>query len=92
MNLIELHRQELERRVTDGEIKETSKQTYQTDASKVLEAVVGVLPVEVIVGCIDAWGARGSNYTPVINQLRRLALQKKGQPEGRLPIRAAVLD
>ena len=48
MNLIEEYEHELEQRVTAGEITEKTKNTTMYGPAKILEALVGTLPVSVV--------------------------------------------
>lgn len=76
MNLITEYRNVLQERVRNGTLSEVTKDTYMTDAAKVLEALVGMMPVEVVQAYIEARGARG-DYTTVIRDLAVIAQERR---------------
>ena len=76
MNLIEEYEQELERRVKAGEITEKTKNTTMYGPAKILEALVGTLPVSVVEAFVSEWGAMG-NYGHIIRRLKELALERR---------------
>jgi hypothetical protein len=65
MSLIKQFEQDLDERVRAGELTESSKETYMNDASKVLEAVVALIPVEVLQAYVNEWGAKGDYRTTI---------------------------
>jgi hypothetical protein len=75
MNLIRQFEHDLDERVRAGELTESSKETYMNDASKVLEAVVALIPVEVLQAYVNEWGARGDYRTTI----RKLAATIRGR-------------
>lgn len=76
MNLIELYWRELK------ESDEVDKRRKENKAAKVLEALVGQLPVSDIEAYVTKWGAAGS-YRDTIQRLKALARERheKGFPE-----------
>lgn len=76
MNIIELYKEDLEQR----DITDSSRRTYWNDAAKVLEALVGLLPVAVIETYIEEWGAHG-NYGTAIRRLKAIAQERRNKGE-----------
>ena len=76
MNLIEEYERELEQRVEIGEITEKTKNTTMYGPAKILEALVGTLPVSVVEAFVSEWGATG-NYGHIIRRLKELAEERK---------------
>jgi len=76
MNLIELYLREVR------ESDKVDKRREENKAAKVLEALVGQLPVSDIEAHVTKWGAAGS-YRDTIQRLKALARerQEKGFPE-----------
>ncbi len=67
----------LNERVKNGEIKETTRDTYLQDANRVFEALVGVFPQEVV-KAIVALRFEGP-YTHVIAELKAIADERQGR-------------
>jgi hypothetical protein len=76
MNLMTEYRKALDARVESGTLSETTKGTYMTDAAKVLEALVGMIPVAVVQAYIEEWGAKG-DYRTVIRDLAAIARERQ---------------
>lgn len=76
MNLITEYERRLEQRAQSGELCPVTQQAYMTDAAKVLEALVGMIPVDVVQAYIEAWGAR-SDYKTVIRDLAAIAEERR---------------
>ena len=76
MNLIGQYEHDLKQRVRAGELTESSKDTYMNDAAKILEALVGLLPVVVIEAYIKEWGA-GGDYGTAIRRLKKTAQKRR---------------
>jgi len=76
MNLLTEFKSALDTRVRDGTLSAVTRDTYLTDAAKVLEALVGMIPVDVVQAYVEAWGAKG-DYRTVIRDLAEIAQERR---------------
>lgn len=75
MSLISRYERHLKERVEAGNLKEISKNTYLTSVSFILEALVGQIPVDVVQGYCEEWGAK-TDYRTVIRDLSAMAKER----------------
>jgi len=75
-DLVELYERGLEQRVEAGEIIERTKHTTMYGPPKVLEALVGLVPVSELEAHIRECGARG-DYGITLRRLKTLAKERK---------------
>lgn len=77
MNLLEKHEQWLKQRVDDGEITESSKETYLVAGSGALETLLAEMPEHIILAWIGEIQTKGHAWPTAIRQLKAIAEQER---------------
>jgi len=77
--ILKKYEKQLEDRERKGEIGTNIKETYLTNAHRILEALIKCTPMEMIRGALKETGFRRTDvYIPVINALKKITERREG--------------
>ena len=75
--LIEVAEERMDELVSQGERKEATKRRVTRDLSYLLEALLAVMPLDLIKACLDTHGIRGASTVRTAEWLQGIAAQRK---------------
>ena len=75
--LIDVAEERMDELVSEGELKEATKTRVMRDLSYLLEALLAVMPSELIKACLDIHGIEGASTVRTAEWLKAIAEERK---------------
>ena len=75
--LIDVAEERMDELVSEGELKEATKTRVIRDFSYLLEALLAVMPIELIKACLEIQGIEGASTVRTAEWLKAIAEERK---------------